>query len=124
MEKKNLLCNLIFDLEYAWKSHFGLYTQYVGYLNPQLVKTLIIVWRFQTINKDKTELTNSQDINKYIFQNNLSYNCHEVLDNKDLDSVIPKLFKTLKKYDLSETALTEKEFNRLLEYLDSKTIEK
>ena len=88
------------------------------------MKTLIIVWRFQTINKDKTELTNSQDLNKYIFQKNLFYNCHEVLDNKDLDSVIPKLFKTLKKYDLSETALTEKEFNRLLEYLDSKTIEK
>ena len=124
MEKKTLLYNLIFDLEYAWKSHFGLYTQYVGYLDSQLVKTLIIIWRFQTINKNIKELSNSQDINKYIFQNNLSYNCHEVLDNKDLDSVIPKLFKTLKKYDLSETVLTEKEFKQLLEYLDSKTIEK
>ena len=43
--KQKILMKILWGLPDIWKSFFGLYTQYVGYLTPKMIITLLSIKR-------------------------------------------------------------------------------
>lgn len=111
-------------LSVKWKDHYGLYTQYVGYLTAELIVTLLYVWRtsdplefvelsgreIRLLIDDKAMLINEQEGRKLkLFP----------FDN-DIDTVMPKLIEILNEYDLSENNLSKEDWQEFIDYLSSK----
>ena len=123
MDKQELMI-CVYRLSVKWKDHFGLYTQYVGYLTAELVITLLYVWR--TTNPLDFDGLTGEEIRLLIDNRATSINEQEglkltlfPLDN-DIDTVMPKLIEILNEYDLSENNLPNEDWQEFIDYLSSK----
>lgn len=108
-----------------WKTHFGLFTQYAGYLTPELAISLLSVWRFYD-NEDYNNLTAIEILkllNERIamLNENTQYQYVYFPENKDICTVVPKLIETLYDYDLSMANVPSEQWNDFLHYLDNKS---
>lgn len=108
-----------------WKYHFGLYTQYVGYLTPELLISLLSAWRNYD-NKDYRNLDEQEILkllNDRITMLNENTTQHYIYfpNDKDTCSVLPKLIETLYNFDLSVPNISSEEWNKLINYLHSKS---
>lgn len=112
MSEKEILL-LIQHLKDVWKRHFGMFTQYIGYLSPNQLKTLFVLKRisdengeFDISTLDLCGLNNKAR----------EYDVAEFGYKKELDSVLPFLHKELKRYNLGN--IEEGMWRSLLGYLD------
>ena len=123
MDKQELM-KCIDRLSVKWKHHFGLYTQYVGYLTADLVITLLYVWR--TTDPLDFEGLSGKEIRLLIDERTMFLNEQEGLKLKlfpfdnDIDTVMPKLIEILSEYDLTESNLPNEDWQELIAYLSSK----
>ena len=106
-----------------WKAHFDLYTQYVGYLTPELAISLLSAWPFFD-NKDYNNLDDIEILkllNERIamLNENTQYQYAYFPENKDICTVVPKLIETLYNYDLSMANVPSEQWNDFLHYLDN-----
>lgn len=111
-------------LSVKWKDHFGLYTQYVGYLTAELIITLLYVWR--TSEPIDFDGLTGKEIRLLIDNKAMFLNEQEGLKLKlfpfdnDIDTVMPKLIELLDEYDLSENNLSKEDWQDFIDYLSSK----
>lgn len=118
MEKsKKILGNIIFNLQDVWKRHFGLYTQYIGYMTPEMLITLSTIKRIadSTWEIDCSELS----LNK---TNELAekFDLYRIPVKDEFEAVLPKLWAFLEKFDLSEDNISENSWNEYIKYLENK----
>ena len=98
-----------------WKSFFGLYTQYVGYLTPEMARTILLIKRSldSSLDEEFTGMSLSQ-LNEYAGRHGF----REFPYKKEIDDVLPHIWKYLKDYDLSDLTVSPEEWNELMKYLD------
>ena len=98
-----------------WKSFFGLYTQYMGYMTPDMVRTILQTKRdFDSSQGASFTGMNVSQLNEYAGKHGLP----ELPDQEELDDVLPRIWDYLKKYDLSESAVPSESWNKLMEHID------
>lgn len=120
-ENMDELLKIIWNLQNIWKEHFGLYTQYIGYVSPEMVKTILIIKKYSDENEDiDLRSFDLYKINKFARNNKI----YEFPNKKEFDDVLPKYWDYLNKYDFSNNNLKKSEWNELLNYLDKKIKEK
>lgn len=115
--EEKIIYRILSGLPDKWKSFFGLYTQYTGYLTADMAKTLLVVKResYYDIESDFSNI-NLNLINTKAFEYGVSELPYR--DKKELNEVLPVLWEYLDKFELCE--LSDKTWNKLIEYLDSK----
>ena len=123
MDKRELM-KCIDRLSVKWKDHFGLYTQYVGYLTAELVITLLYVWRttdpLDFVGLSGKEIRLLID-NRAMFLNEQKGAKLKLFPfDSDIDTVMPKLIEVLDEYDLTESNLPNEDWQELIDYLSSK----
>ena len=98
-----------------WKDFFGLYTQYVGYLTPDMVRTILQTKRgFDSSPEENfTDMSLSQ-LNEYAQKHGF----YELPDMEEIDDVLPLIWNLLKKYDLSDLTVPPEKWKELMEFLD------
>ena len=108
---------LINKLEYGWKDFFGLYTQYVGYLTPNMIKTLLLIKREFDEQSDTNFIhINLEEINNICFEMTSDNFSH----HKEVNDVLPKLWDILKKFNLNN--VSEDEWDQFISFLNSKIV--
>ena len=123
---KNDLVKCIQSLESTWKSVYGLGTQYVGYMTPDMVITILSAHRYayDFIEWDQEDSFTLENLNKLVEGINvfgvLAYTVPMFPENKDYRNAIPKLLKTVATYDLSEESISGDEWLKFVEYINSK----
>lgn len=115
--EEKIIFKILSGLPDKWKSFFGLYTQYIGYLTAEMAKTLLVLKResFDDVDFDSSNI-NLDVINAKAFEYGVSELPYR--DKKELNEVLPVLWEYLDEFDLY--ALSDKTWNELIEYLDSK----
>ena len=99
-----------------WKSFFGLYTQYVGYLSPEMAKTILQIKRSLDSSMDEeftADMCLSQ-LNEYAGKHGF----RELPYKEEIDDVLPRIWAYLKEYDLSDLTVSPEQWKALMEYLD------
>ena len=98
-----------------WKDFFGLYTQYVGYLTPDMVRTILQTKRNLDNSRDEklNDMSLSQ-LNEYAKKHGLC----ELPDMEEIDDVLPLIWNLLRKYDLSNITIPPEKWKELMEFLD------
>ena len=98
-----------------WKDFFGLYTQYVGYFTPEMIKTVLQIKRGcdSSLDEEFTGMSLSQ-LNEYARRHGF----YELPDMEEIDDVLPWIWNYLKEYDLSDSAVSSEKWNELMEYID------
>ena len=98
-----------------WKRFFGLYTQYVGYLTPEMVRTILQIKRSldSSLVDEFTGMSLSQ-LNEYAEKHGFC----EFPYKKEIADVLPRIWDYLKDYDLSDFTVPPKQWDELMEYLD------
>lgn len=115
--EEKIIYRILSGLPDKWKSFFGLYTQYIGYLTADMAKTLLVVKRESYYDIDSDLSNISVDlINSKAFEYGVSELPYR--DKKELNEVLPVLWEYLDEFELCE--LSDKAWNELIEYLDSK----
>lgn len=115
--EEKIIYRILSGLPDKWKSFFGLYTQYIGYLTADMAKTLLVVKRESYYDLDSDLSNISVDlINTKAFEYGVSELPYR--DKKELNEVLPVLWEYLDEFELCE--LSDKTWNELIEYLDSK----
>lgn len=115
------LSKFMYEMCNLWKDHFSLYTYYVGYMTPEMVKTLLILCRykqmdiFEMLEDGKTTVS---EFNDFITRNR-EYGLKEFRYDKDIDTIMPKIMEKILDYDFCE--VDEGKWNQFMEYLDSKS---
>ena len=116
-----IITDIIWGLNDEWKSFFGLYTQYVGYLTADIVKTLLCIKRFSYYDFDEFLNIDIDEINKKAREYGIAeLSCK---DKKELNAVLPVLWKYLDSFDLSIESISEdvwREFIEYIEYMNNK----
>jgi len=102
-------------LAVLWKDFFGLYTYYVGYLTPDMVRTILQTKRsFDSSPEENfTDMSLSQ-LNEYAKEHGLC----ELPDMEEIDDVLPLIWNLLKEYDLSNITIPPEKWKKLMEFLD------
>lgn len=122
----NDIIRCVWSLESTWKSVYGLGTQYVGYMTPDMVITILSARRYayDFIEWDQEDSFTLENLNKLVEGINefglLTYTVPMFTENKDYRIAIPKLLKTVAEYDLSEESISSDEWANLIEYIKSK----
>lgn len=98
-----------------WKDFFGLYTQYVGYLTPEMVRTILQIKRSLDSSPDGkfTGMSLSQ-LNEYARKHEF----HELPDMEEIDDVLPLIWKYLREYNLSDSSVPSEKWQELMGFLD------
>ncbi len=121
---------LIGKLSDLWKEHFKLGTQYVGYLSMDTALTLMSAYRYSEnlYMNDSVHTQNKEFINQEIRKINRGFSpelyIKELVLDSDCEAVLPVLCRELAKWDLSELAITEKEWNSIVKYMKTKAQER
>lgn len=98
-----------------WKDFFGLYTQYVGYLTPDMVRTILQIKRnFDNSRDEKLNDMSLSQLNEYAQKHGF----YELPDMEEIDDVLPLIWNLLKKYDLSDLTVPPEKWKELMEFLD------
>lgn len=99
-----------------WKSFFGLYTQYVGYLSPEMARTILQIKRSldSSMNEEFTADMCLSQLNEYAGKHGF----RELPYKEEIDDVLPRIWAYLKKYDLSDFTVSPEQWQALMEYLD------
>ena len=88
--EEKIIFNILSGLPDKWKSFFGLYTQYIGYLTADMAKTLLVIKRcsYFDIDFDYSNI----DLDKINIKA-LEYELSELpyRDKEGLDAVIPTI---------------------------------
>ncbi|MGN0673620.1 MAG: hypothetical protein ACI4KJ_04245 [Anaerovoracaceae bacterium] len=113
--EERIIFEILSGLTDKWKSFFGLYTQFIGYLTTDMAKTLLVVKRESYYDIDSHFSNINLDL---INVKALEYGVTELpyRDKYELNEVIPVLWEFLDEYDLY--AISDKAWNKLIEYLD------
>ncbi|MDT4376949.1 MULTISPECIES: hypothetical protein [Clostridia] len=115
--EEKIIFNILSGLPDKWKSFFGLYTQYIGYLTADMAKTLLVIKRcsYFDIDFDYSNI----DLDKINIKA-LEYELSELpyRDKEGLDAVIPVLWEYLDEFDLCE--ISDESWNGLVKFLDNK----
>ena len=118
------LMKCVEGLTSKWKSHFGLYTQYVGYMTGEMIISLLTVWRHSE--PDEYDEMSDREINDLINRKIAEYNAdnEETIapfpSDQDIDTAMQKLIQFLKDYDLSEESVPQHMWDQFIEYLKAK----
>lgn len=118
------LMKCVEGLASKWKSHFGLYTQYVGYMTGEMIISLLTAWRYSEHNEydEMSDREISDLINRKIAEYNVDN--EETIasfpSDQDIDTAMQKLIQFLKDYDLSEESVPQHMWDQFIEYLKSK----
>ena len=122
MENELIKCAI--ELSEKWKGFFGLHTQYVGYLTPEMALALMQIWREWDEDAELTEYESAelqQVINNRIEQIYINEGPNLKprfsLQNDEAE-VLKKLFSVLEKFDLW---VDETTWNSFSNYLRTKT---
>lgn len=115
--EEKIIFEIMSGLPEKWKSIFGLYTQYIGYLTADMAKILLVVKRESYHDIDSNFSNIDLDL---VNAKALEYGLTELpcRDKSELNRAIPVLWEYLDKYDLC--AISDKAWNELIEYLDRK----
>ena len=98
-----------------WKDFFGLYTQYVGYLTPEMVRTILQIKRSLDNSPDgQFADMNLSRLNEYAKRNGFC----ELPDMEEIDDVLPTIWNYLKEYSLSDSTVPSEKWNELMKFLD------
>lgn len=111
------LQKILWKLPDVWKDYFGLYTQYIGYLSPQMVKTLLQVKR--NIDNELDVCLKDMDL-KQTNEYAIKHGFNELPYKKEIDDVLPRMWEYLNQYDLSDDTVPTEQWDEMIEYLDSK----
>ncbi len=111
------LQKIIWKLPDIWKDYFGLYTQYIGYLSPQIAKTILQVKRSidNELGVDLKEM-DLKRTNEYAIERGFN----ELPNKKEIDDVLPRIWDYLIQYDLSDDTVPAQQWVELINYLDKK----
>lgn len=111
------LQRVLWKLPEVWKDFFGLYTQYVGYLSPEMAKTVLQIKRSidNELDADLKDLNLSRT-NEYA----RDHGFNELPYKKEIDNVLPRIWEYLNQYDLSDDTVPVEQWDKLIEYLDQK----
>lgn len=115
------------NLQIAWKDYFGLSTQYVGYLDPEMALSLMTVQRYSDLFKQKgIELDNDivQRINQEILD--LQDFCPEyklqcIQNKEEIKAVMPDIIKKIRPMQVSHRDISEEEWEAFSNYVHSKS---
>ena len=120
-EEYHLLHRIVDDLAWQWKSFYGLFTQYVGYLTLDIAKTLMSLKRIadDTMDFDCTSLS-YEKVNRFALQ----YNLRELPNIDGIEKVLPRLWKCLDEYDLSSWTFSDEAWNSFFAYLEERVKKK
>ena len=115
-----IITDIIWGLDYERKSFFGPYTQYVGYITADIIKTLLYIKRFSYYDFDEFLNINIDEINKKAKE----YGIDELLckDKNELNAVLPVLWKYLDKFDLSISSISDDTWKEVIKYLDNQKV--
>lgn len=116
------------SLESAWKSVYGLGTQYEGYMTPDMLIALMSARRcaYDYFDWDDEASFSLDNLNRLISDINndglLSYTVPLFPDpsNRHYGTAVPKLLKTIKDFDLSPETIPEEEWSQIIAYINSK----
>lgn len=118
------LMKCVDGLASRWKSHFGLYTQYVGYMTGEMIISLLTAWRYSE--HDEFDDISDHEINDLINRKIAEYNIENegqiayFPSDKDIDNAMQKLIVFLKDYDLSVESVSPDMWSQFIEYLRTK----
>ena len=100
-----------------WKDFFGLYTQYVGYLTPEMIKTILQIKRsFDSALDERFDELNLIQLNEFAARQGYP----ELPNRKEISDVLPHIWNYLKEYDFSDFSVSSEKWNELMGYLDKK----
>ncbi len=112
-DEQKVLQEIIFRFPNVWKDFFGLYTQYIGYLNADIAITLLTLKRIADSTLDfnclELDLKRTNDYASH-------YNLEKLPYRKEIEAVLPELWKFLDKYDLSAECISETTWNEFIDY--------
>lgn len=112
-----LLHKILWELPDVWKDYFGLYTQYIGYLSPEIARTVLQIKRSCDNEKDADfDIMNLSRTNEYARDHGFI----ELPSKKEIDDVLPRIWEYLNQYDLSNVNVSTEQWNELIEFLDQK----
>lgn len=117
----SLFLSLVWKMQDVWKSHFALFTYYVGYLTPEILKAVLVLRRYGDEGEIRTlaekESLSDADLNAAL-ETAVGFSGHPVTYSDKIATVIPKLLSESLGCDLSEEAIPESEWKDILEYFD------